>query len=293
MTESGKTVGVLGATSFVGACLIPLLIHANYKVIALSRGKQLAQQSVQWLSLPQDNTKLESVPVASVPFWIAVCPIVVVPQYFELLERAGIQRLVVLSSTSRFTKTESSSPLEQEFAASLAHYEQLVEEWAKSRGVQWVVLRPTLIFGLGLDRNINEIARFIQRFGFFPTMGRAVGMRQPIHARDVAKACVSALSSITCNRAYNISGAETLSYRSMVERVFAFLGRKPLFLPIPLFAFQIAIGCMRVFPRFAKWTPAMAQRMNQDLVFDHSDAIRDLGFKPRRFLFDPNDIVKK
>jgi nucleoside-diphosphate-sugar epimerase len=286
-------VGVLGATSFVGACLIPLLIHAKYGVIALSRSKQAAQQSVQWISLPQDNSVLGSVSVDSVPLWIAVCPIVVVPQYFELLERSGVRRLVVLSSTSRFTKTGSSSPLEQELAASLARSEQLVEQWAKNRGVEWVVLRPTLIYGLGLDRNINEIARFIQRFGFFPTMGRAVGMRQPIHARDVAKACVSALASTACDRAYNISGAETLSYRSMVERVFGFLGRKPLFLPIPLFAFQIAIGCMRVFPRFAKWTPAMAQRMNQDLVFDHSDASRDLGFKPRQFLFDPNDIVKR
>ncbi len=293
MIDSSKTVGVLGATSFVGACLIPLLVHAKYGVIALSRSQQAPQQSVQWISLPQDNADLGVVSVVSVPLWIAVCPIVVVPQYFELLERAGVRRLVVLSSTSRFTKTESSSPLEQELAAALARSEQLVEQWAKNRGVEWVVLRPTLIYGLGLDRNINEIARFIQRFGFFPTMGKAVGMRQPIHARDVAKACVAALSSTACDRAYNISGAETLSYRAMVERVFGFMGRKPRFLPIPLFAFQIAIACLRPLPRFAKWTPAMAQRMNQDLVFDHSDASRDLGFKPRQFLFDPNDIVKR
>jgi hypothetical protein len=34
----------------------------------------------------------------------------------------------------------------------------------------------------------------------------------------------------------------------------------------------------------------MAQRMNQDLVFDHGDAARDLGFAPRAFVLSKPDL---
>ncbi len=65
------------------------------------------------------------------------------------------------------------------------------------QGVEWVILRPTLIYGHGRDKNITEIARFIRRFGFFPLLGKANGLRQPIHVEDVAEACFAALR-ISC-----------------------------------------------------------------------------------------------
>lgn len=92
----------------------------------------------------------------------------------------------------------------------------------------WVILRPTLIYGRGRDRNITVIARFIRRFGFFPVLGRATGLRQPVHAEDVALACHRALEApAATNRAYNISGGETVTYREMVRRVFLALEGGP------------------------------------------------------------------
>ena len=96
-----------------------------------------------------------------------------------MLERYGACRVVALSSTSRFTKDDSSDPEEQAIALRLADAEARVQAWAASHGVEWVILRPTLIYGLGRDKNIAEIARFIRRFGFFPLFGKAKGLRQP------------------------------------------------------------------------------------------------------------------
>jgi hypothetical protein len=36
----------------------------------------------------------------------------------------------------------------------------------------------------------------------------------------------------------------------------------------------------------------MAERMNRDLVFDHTEAARDIGFKPRPFSVSPEDVAK-
>jgi hypothetical protein len=46
---------------------------------------------------------------------------------------------------------------------------------------------------------------------------------------------------------------------------------------------------LRMLPRYRHWSAAMAQRMNQDLVFEHTEAARDLGFAPRGFLLSQDD----
>jgi nucleoside-diphosphate-sugar epimerase len=208
----------------------------------------------------------------------------VLPEHFALLEAHGAQRVAALSSTSRFTKGASSDPHEQAIAQRLEDAEAQVQAWAQCRGIEWTILRPTLIYGLGLDKNVSEIARVIQRFGFFPLLGAAQGLRQPVHVADVASACFKAVQAPSAaNQAYNISGAEVLPYRAMVERIFIAL-RKPVhMLTVPLWFFAFAITMVRWLPRYRHWSSAMAERMNQDLVFDHTDAARDFGFKPRAF----------
>ncbi len=118
-------------------------------------------------------------------------------------------------------------------------------------------------------------------------------MRQPIHAEDVAAACVSALQAPdAANRAYNISGGETLTYREMVARVFAALGRRPRLLTVPLWVFRLAVSVLPCLPRYRQWSAAMAERMNRDLVFDHTEAARDIGFKPRYFALAAEDLPR-
>ena len=220
----------------------------------------------------------------TIPWWICIAPISALPAHFAWLESQGAQRIVALSSTSRFTKDTSSDPQEQGIAQGLVDAENQVQAWAQSRGIEWMVLRPTLIYQPGQDKNVTEIARCIERFGFFPVLGNAHGLRQPIHAADVAGACIAALQSpAVANRAYNISGGETLPYRSMVDRIFAAQGRVTRVLSVPLWMFKLAVLLLRCLPRYRHWTAAMAERMNRDLVFDHTDATRDFGFQPRAF----------
>jgi nucleoside-diphosphate-sugar epimerase len=280
----------------VGAGLLPLLTVAGWQVTAFSRRMVGPRgDGVEWRRLVPSAPIPCSLAVAeSVPFWVCVAPIWVLPDYFGQLEAQGARRVVVLSSTSRFTKDDSTDPEEQAVALRLVEAEARVREWAESRGVEWVILRPTLIYGLGRDKNIAEIARIICRFGFFPLFGKANGLRQPIHAADVAGACQAALLAPgAANRAYNISGGEMLPYREMVTRIFAALGRRPRLLPVPLSAFRVAVALLRCLPRYRHWSAAMAERMNRDLVFDHHEAARDLAFKPRAFALSAGDVARR
>jgi GT2 family glycosyltransferase/nucleoside-diphosphate-sugar epimerase len=289
----GKRVGVLGASSFVGAQLLPMLQEAGCQVTAFSRRAAAhAVDALDWRSL--DPAAAAVLPVAgedTIALWVCVAPIWILPQHFVLFEAHGVRRIVVLSSTSRFTKDDSNDPSEQLLAQQFVDAENRLREWAHARGIDWVILRPTLIYGMGQDKNISEIAHFIARFGFFPLFGQGRGLRQPVHASDVAAACFAALQSPGAqNHAYNLSGGEALAYREMVSRIFGALGRPPRFLRVPLWSFKLAVLLLRRIPRYRKWSSAMAERMGRDMVFDHSEAAHDLGFAPRAFDLRPTDV---
>ena len=289
---SERHVGLLGATSLIGECLLKQLIQNNWHITAFSR-RPITQSHPQiaWKQLDTTNQLRVGTEENNIPFWICAAPVWTLPDYFDLISASGARRIVVLSSTSRFTKGTSSDPSERKIAQQLIKGEEFVQTWAATHGVKWIILRPTLIYGYGHDKNITEIARFIRRFGFFPLLGSAKGLRQPIHVEDVASACYAALDTLNLtNRSYNLTGAETLSYREMVKRVFEALNHPPHMLTVPLWLFQIAAWGLSWLPRYRNWTSAMAKRMNQDLTFDCSDAKQDLNFSPRSFKLTAEDL---
>ena len=289
-----KRVGLLGATSLVGQCLLPLLRQNGWQVRAFSRHRMSDNDSeVKWIQLREsvDNSCTPEGRFERIEFWICVAPLWVFPDYFQMLEAHGVRRVVALSSTSRFTKSDSSESEEQLIVQRLSEAEVHLQLWAEIKDVDWVIFRPTMVYGLGQDKNISEIVRLVRRFGFFPLVGLAKGLRQPIHAEDVANACVSALENAdVINRAYNLSGGETLAYREMISRLFAALGRRPLLIPVPVWFFRLAAFLIRSIPRYRNWNAQMAERMNADLVFDHTEAVRDLNFFPRPFKITSRDL---
>ena len=97
---------------------------------------------------------------------------------------------MAVSSTSRITKAHSPIAEEQAVAARLAAGEAAVIAACTAAGVGWTLLRPTLIYAEGEDRNISRLAGLIARFGVLPLAGRGEGLRQPVHAADLAHAAV-------------------------------------------------------------------------------------------------------
>jgi uncharacterized protein YbjT (DUF2867 family) len=213
------------------------------------------------------------------------------PGWLEKFHARGVRRVIAFSSTSRFTKQASASACELKVVNRLIAAEEHVAAECERLGMAWTIFRPTLIYGgAGGDRNVADIARLIRKFGFFPVFGSASGRRQPVNAADLAQACVLSLAvPASFNKAYNLSGGETLAYIDMVRRIFETLGRPPRFARIPMPAFRLAVKLARLHPRFAHLTPDMALRMQADLVFDHSDATRDFGYRPGKF--DPGYLT--
>jgi len=218
-----------------------------------------------------------AVVVSLIPLWVLA----------QMLPRfIGVKAIVAVGSTSVFSKAASASERERQTAADLDRAEQAIRVWCARDNVCYTLLRPTMVYDGQSDRNIARMAHFIRRFRFLPLATPAKGLRQPIHADDVAGAILAVIDNfVACNKTLNIAGGEVLTYRAMAERVFAAMGKKPRFVMLPaawlMRAFRVmeALGLLRE----KSFGSAIFQRMNEDLVFDDTEGMSILNYQPRDF----------
>ena len=283
---------VTGATSQIAEFLLPQLVEAGYSVLAISRKPrpQGLNDGVSWMNADIASDGALGGVEHTVKVAIHLAPLVLLPGILEPMSRMSASRIIAFSSTSVFTKASSGNSGERTYAENLRRAEEKLERFSKSRGIYPTVFRPTLIYGGEGDNGVRFIENHIRRFGFFPIVGAGLGLRQPVHAEDLARACLLAVDcKKTFNRSYNLSGAEVMSYRQMVEQIFDHMGRKPRTLSIPLPLFRLAMSILKVLPRYRALTSEMAARMNEHLNFDHCEAARDFGYSPRGLFGPPSN----
>ena len=279
MSAAADPLLLLGATSLVGRFVAPLAADQGRRTLAVSRAPPSADTLGHWL---QADLAAPGLVFPRVQEVVCACPIWLLPPVLPALERAGMRRIVAVSSTSRFTKAASPHAAERAVADKLIRSEEAIAAFCEPRGIGWTVLRPTLIYAEGQDGNVSRLAGLIRRFGVLPISGRGQGRRQPVHAADLAAVALRALDApAASDNAYDTPGGETLTYRAMAERVFEGLGRRPRILSLPPPVWSLALKLASPILRGA--TTAMGDRMAEDLVFDAAPAVRDLGWSPRPF----------
>ena len=289
-----STVLLTGATAQVGLHLLPALQAAGFRTLALSRkirqGKasdQLEIERIRWLHPDQfrdsDSVTVPEKLISAGPISLAV----------ELLQCChSIQQVVCLSTSSVFSKAGSGNRAEREQIAEILQAEQQLQELCAARKLGLCLLRPTLIYGCGMDENISRMAAFIRRFGFLPLAGKATGMRQPIHVADLAalmlRVCQSELPGYS---SFVVAGGSTLSYRDMAAKIFQALG-KPVRMPgLPAGLLANMANLMGNLRGMKGLNAAMVVRQNQDLVFDDRDVRQTFDFQPRAFDPGPDDFT--
>jgi nucleoside-diphosphate-sugar epimerase len=276
-TASSSAILLLGASGLVGRAV---LAEAGDGPLAVSREVRADAAGARWLAadLYRDripfagDTVLSAGPLDGLVAWLG------------RENPRGLKRIVALSSTSVHTKQESADLHERALAARLRDAEALLVAWCASRDVRWTILRPTLIYDDAFGGALGRFVAIARRLGAVALPSDARGLRQPVHAGDVAGAMRAALvREAARDRAFDLPGGETLDYRRMVARTLAIAapGARLLTLPPQLFAF--AGPAVRRLPALAALTPEVLARMREDLVFDAAPAARDIGHAPRRF----------
>jgi nucleoside-diphosphate-sugar epimerase len=277
-TTSTKSL-VIGATGLVGGYIVEHLLRTGERPLALSRSRH-DRSDIEWL--PGDLEKPDT--LRCPPFTTLYCTTdaILLPPALRRLFNPSLKRAVFFSSTSVITKLDSEVDAEREMLQTLADAEQEIVAACEENKVEWTILRPTLIYAEGRDINITPLSRLIRRFGFMPLVGGAPGLRQPVHAEDLAVGAIAAASSAAAaNKFYSLPGGETLPYREMIGRIFDGLQKPRRVISVPPFLWRTGFTLAK--PLFPSANVAMGLRMMKDMTFDPTPAIRDFGWKARSF----------
>ncbi|MFH1342286.1 MAG: epimerase [Pseudomonadota bacterium] len=270
---------VIGGTGLVGGYIVEHLLRVDRRPFVLSRSRR-STPGVDWFH--GDLEKPDSLKFPAFTTLFCTADAILLANALPRLLNPSLKRVVAFSSTSVITKQNTEVEAERKMIARLADAEQRIAATCEQNNVGWTILRPTLIYAEGRDTNITPLSRLIRRFGFMPLVGGAAGLRQPVHAEDLAIGALAAASSrAAINKFYALPGAETLTYREMIGRIFDGLGMPRRSIPVHPLLWRA--GFLLAKPLFPGANVAMGIRMMKDMTFDSAPAARDFGWNPRGF----------
>ncbi len=194
--------------------------------------------------------------------------------FLSAAKRRGVKRVVFISSTTVLV------PVDTEIKKAKIASEEMI----KRCGLDYTILRPSMIYGGEGDNNFSKMVSFIEKRGFFLTFGKGANQIQPVYVCDVAKAILDVLDNPrTYAKTYEISGAEPLRYRDMLAIVRAKMKKDFKTIRLPIALSEAALFLLNRIVRNPLLNPDQVNRMRYDKVYDHSQAKEDFAYAPITF----------
>ena len=269
---------VTGGTGLLGGALLTLLLARGHEVRCLIRGsstsaRRLDSERVELVRGDAADTTSLFRALSGLDALLHVAGIEYAPQVVEAARRAGVGRVVVVGSTSVHSAYEFRS-------GPKVRMEKLVRE----SGLEYTLVRPTMIYGSELDKNIHRLLRFLDRSPVFPIFGSGENLWQPVYHEDCARGVYEALMRPEAvGKSYDLPGAEPLTYLVLVKIAAGALGKKPRVVRLPLEPVRRVLAAVEKLRLPLPIRSEQVLRLREDKAYPYEKARRELGYAPRPF----------
>ena len=227
-------VAVFGATGVIGQALLPLLAE-KHDVVAVSRGPREAGSGVRWVEA--DVASGEGVPAALAGVDAAYYLVHSLgARDFERQDReaaanvsraaagAGVQQIVYLGGLGG-DEPDASAHLRSRRETGVGLGED---------GVPVTTLRAAMVVGKG-SAAFETILGLVRRLPVMITPSWVSTPTQPIALDDVARYLAGVAGNADAlGEAFDVGGPEVMTYREMIERIAALLGKRPRIVEVPV-----------------------------------------------------------
>ncbi|MGB3681570.1 MAG: NAD(P)H-binding protein [Rubrobacteraceae bacterium] len=267
-----------GATGLLGGALLGILSRKGCKVSCLVRenSPNLGRLDTNQTRLVYGDAGHEDSLVRALDGMDAllhVAGIEYAPRVISAMRKSGVGRLVMVGSTSVHSAYDHRSG-----------WRRRMESLVRESGLDWTIVRPTMIYGSELDKNMHKLLRFLDRSPVFPVFGPGANLWQPVYYKDLARGIMAALETPEAVRqGYDLPGAEPLTYLDLVQTAARALGRKPRILRLPLEPVEYGLRLAEAVRLPLPVKSEQVMRLREDKAYPYEEARQDLGYAPRAF----------
>jgi uncharacterized protein YbjT (DUF2867 family) len=272
---------VTGGSGFLGGYVLGEAVRRGHETVGLARSAAAARAVTDHGAQPITGD-LDAAGQLGQIFAAARCEVLVNlaslgfghgPAIVAAAQQAGLRRAIFVSTTAVTTT----------LAAPTKRVRLAAEQQIRDSGLDWTILRPTMIYGAPGDRNLSRLLALLARVPVLPVPGGG-HLQQPVHVADVADAVIAAAERPeTAGSCYDIAGPEPLAFAKLVRISARAVASRTRFVPVPLTPLvTVARGYERLSHR-PRIRAEQLLRLAEDKAFAIGDAARDLGYAPRPF----------
>jgi uncharacterized protein YbjT (DUF2867 family) len=267
-----------GATGLLGGALLELLLAEGHEVRCLvregsPRASRLDPCRTELARGDAGDARALSRALSGMDALLHVAGIEYAPAVLEAARGMEALRLVAVSSTSAHSAYASRSGPKLR-----------MEELVRASELDYTIVRPSMIYGSELDKNMHRLLRFLDRSPLFPMFGSGENLWQPVYHEDCAKGVYEALvRPAAVGESYDLPGAEPLTYLELVRTAAGALGRKPRIIRVPLEPVRRALAAAEALRLPLPIRSEQVLRLREDKAYPYDRARRELGYTPRPF----------
>ena len=227
-------VTVFGATGVVGRALVPLLA-SEHEVVAVSRESRAADDRLEWREADvHSGTGLaEALDGADVAYYLVHS---LGTRDFERQDREAAENVSREAARAGVRQLVYLGGLGGDDPGASAHLRSRREtgERLAADGVPVTTLRAAMVIGKG-SAAFETILGLVKRLPVMITPSWVSTPTQPIALDDIARYLAGvAGNDEAVGKAFDAGGDEVMTYRQMIERIAALLGRKPRIVEVPV-----------------------------------------------------------
>ncbi|MBA2384398.1 MAG: NAD(P)H-binding protein [Actinobacteria bacterium] len=227
-------VVVFGATGVVGQALLPLLAE-KHEVVAVSRGTRDSGAGVRWVEadVASGERVAEALDGAAVAYYFVHS---LGARDFERRDREAAANVAREAARAGLEQIVYLGGLGGDDGDASPHLRSRREtgEHLASEGVPVTTLRAAMVVGKG-SAAFETILGLVRRLPVMITPSWVSTPTQPIALEDVVRYLAGvAGNDAALGETFDVGGPEVMTYRQMIERIAAILGKRPRILEVPV-----------------------------------------------------------
>ena len=233
---------VTGASGFVGSHLVPVLLSGGFKVTALIRSqneKRLVNSQAELVigDLAQNGLWQSKIKGQDIIVHLAAEISSKNPESFERNNVKATQNLIHAAKKAKVKKIIlfSSAAVTSIRKDMYAQTKELQEKIIIKSGIDYVILRPSMIYGPGDTKNIGWLIKIISKLPAIPLPGGGHFGRQPIFVVDICKIVLKLIAKNYGKKIFEIHGIEYVPMWKMIKVITKRMKKSKLTFPIPIF----------------------------------------------------------